>query len=160
MYLPSKKGFTFFAIGCALVLITYASTVSNRIERPSSPAGTNNNPAIVRDTSADAAQRKAVADRQNLELGKKLAAANAAFAKSPAGKVCAKHPQWTRDICATVAARKIHIGMTDEKVRASWGRPERINRSVYSFGVHEQWIYHNEYLYFEDGVLTSYQLSR
>jgi hypothetical protein len=53
----------------------------------------------------------------------------------------------------------VSIGMSQEDVRqSSWGRPERVNRSVYSFGVREQWVYGNgNYLYFEDGRLTSIQ---
>ena len=54
----------------------------------------------------------------------------------------------------------IKIGMTQQMVKESIGSPKDINKSVYSFGVHEQWVYsHNkyEYLYFEDGILTSWQ---
>jgi hypothetical protein len=33
--------------------------------------------------------------------------------------------------------------------------------SVYSFGVHEQWVYGSgNYLHFENGILTSLQTSR
>ena len=49
-------------------------------------------------------------------------------------------------------------GMTPAMARAAWGKPEDINRSVGSWGVHEQWCYRNGcYLYFEDGILTSWQ---
>jgi hypothetical protein len=52
--------------------------------------------------------------------------------------------------------------MTQERVlQSSWGRPEHINRSDYSFGTKEQWVYGNgHYLYFENGVLTSIQTRR
>jgi len=54
--------------------------------------------------------------------------------------------------------RSVLIGMTPAMARAAWGRPEDINRSVGSYGVHEQWCYGNGcYLYFEDGILTSWQ---
>lgn len=53
--------------------------------------------------------------------------------------------------------RRVRIGMTDEQCRAAWGRPRDINRSVGSYGVHEQWCYNGSYLYFEDGILTSFQ---
>jgi hypothetical protein len=54
------------------------------------------------------------------------------------------------------------IGMTDKMARESLGDPDDINRSVGSWGVHEQWVYErpnyqNVYLYFENGVLKSYQ---
>lgn len=52
---------------------------------------------------------------------------------------------------------KIWIGMTDKMALDSWGRPTDINRSVGSWGTHEQWIYYETYLYFENGKLTSWQ---
>jgi hypothetical protein len=53
--------------------------------------------------------------------------------------------------------KEITLGMTKEQVIASWGSPKDKNRSVGSWGVHEQWVYHSTYLYFENGILTSYQ---
>jgi len=51
------------------------------------------------------------------------------------------------------------LGITDKMARISLGLPDDINKSVGSWGVHEQWIYkkYDLYLYFENGVLTSYQ---
>lgn len=56
----------------------------------------------------------------------------------------------------------VNIGMTQAEVVATkWGKPQQINRSVYAFGVHEQWVYGNrQYLYFEDGVLKTIQTSK
>jgi hypothetical protein len=53
----------------------------------------------------------------------------------------------------------VAIGMTPEEVIASsWGKPQSINRSTYSFGVHEQWVYGSRnYLYFKNGKLDSIQ---
>lgn len=58
----------------------------------------------------------------------------------------------------------IEIGMPENVVVAIKGRPTKINRSTYSFGVHQQWVYENkyfpewtEYYYFENGKLTSWQ---
>ncbi len=52
--------------------------------------------------------------------------------------------------------RGVSIGMTaGEVMQSSWGRPERINRDTYSWGVREQWVYPRGYLYFRDGVLES-----
>lgn len=56
----------------------------------------------------------------------------------------------------------LRLGMTTEQVLEIWDYPDDINRGVYTFGVHEQWIYKTGefdawYLYFEDGVLTSWQ---
>lgn len=58
-----------------------------------------------------------------------------------------------------IKQRKIQIGMTDEQILLSWGNPDRINKSVYLWGIHEQWVYGYTYLYFKDGVLQSYQTS-
>ncbi len=56
----------------------------------------------------------------------------------------------------------IVIGMTKEDVIESIGRPYEINRDNYSGDVQEQWVYgvsiaYRKYLYFEDGILTSWQ---
>lgn len=58
-----------------------------------------------------------------------------------------------------ILAGEIWIGMSDTMARESWGEPEQINRSVGSWGVHEQWVYGDNYVYFEDGVLSSWQTS-
>lgn len=54
------------------------------------------------------------------------------------------------------------IGWTEEMVIESLGYPDKVNRSVGSWGVHEQWIYRykysdDTYLYFENGILKSFQ---
>jgi len=47
--------------------------------------------------------------------------------------------------------------MTAEQARTAWGAPEDINRTTTPFGTSEQWCYDGSYLYFDDGILTSYQ---
>lgn len=58
-------------------------------------------------------------------------------------------------------ARKkgVHIGMSREQVAGSnWGRPQHVNTTRTRYGVREQWVYGGRnYLYFEDGVLTTIQ---
>ncbi len=49
------------------------------------------------------------------------------------------------------------IGMNKEMATISLGSPDYINRSVGSWGVHEQWVYNGIYLYFQNAKLTSYQ---
>lgn len=52
----------------------------------------------------------------------------------------------------------VSLGMSQEDaVDSSWGKPRKINRSIGSYGTHEQWVYDGGYLYFENGVLTSIQ---
>lgn len=85
-------------------------------------------------------------------------AEQAAYENSKAGKLCTTHPTWSKDDCEIIANGKVRIGMTQEQVVVAWGRPEDINKTVYSFGVHEQWVYGiGSYLYFEDGILTTIQ---
>lgn len=74
-----------------------------------------------------------------------------------AHKIFQKHPTWGKDKCITIASGKVSMGMTTDMVVEAWGRPEDINRTVGSWGVHEQWVYSNNYLYFEDDILTSWQ---
>jgi hypothetical protein len=69
----------------------------------------------------------------------------------------AKHPELPITYKKAITAGKIMIGMTKEQVIASWGNPNKINKSVGSWGVHEQWVYSSQYLYFENGKLTSWQ---
>lgn len=47
---------------------------------------------------------------------------------------------------------KVRAGFTEEMVKMSWGEPEKINRS--SGG--DQWVYSNQYLYFENGIMTAF----
>ena len=57
---------------------------------------------------------------------------------------------------------KIWLGMTDSMALDSYGPPTDVNRTVTKYGVSEQWVYErehlgNKYLYFDDGILTSWQ---
>ena len=47
--------------------------------------------------------------------------------------------------------------MTTDMTRLSIGHPKDINRTTGAWGVHEQWVYNKRYLYFENGILTSWQ---
>lgn len=63
--------------------------------------------------------------------------------------------------------KKIHIGMSKLCCVCAWGDPRvfgRINKSVGSWGVHEQWVYKQvigqysaTYVYFENGKISSWQ---
>ena len=67
------------------------------------------------------------------------------------------HPNWSNKTCNSVADKNIILGMTPEQAKASWGEPEKINESVGTWGRHEQWVYGHQYVYFENGVLRSWQ---
>jgi hypothetical protein len=51
------------------------------------------------------------------------------------------------------------IGMSRDEVLASkWGRPQSVNKTSTAHGTSEQWVYGGRnYLYFQNGVLTSVQ---
>jgi len=78
--------------------------------------------------------------------------------------------QWVEDnstpeVKRLIARRSFALGMNEIEVRASVGNPSKINKTVGSWGIHEQWMYygyqigsHREtYMYFENSILTSYQ---
>jgi len=76
------------------------------------------------------------------------------------------HPELDQRTREAILNGKIFIGMTRVQVIASWAMPYDTNRTVGSWGVHEQWIYGDytrygiknaRYLYFENGILTSWQ---
>lgn len=51
------------------------------------------------------------------------------------------------------------VGMTADEVKQStWGEPEKINKSTYSWGTSEQWCYSGyRYVYLDNGIVTSIQ---
>ncbi|OGU40888.1 MAG: hypothetical protein A2455_17145 [Ignavibacteria bacterium RIFOXYC2_FULL_35_16] len=65
--------------------------------------------------------------------------------------------KFSKKIQNMVKERKIAVGMTSEQAILSWGKPDDIKRTIGSWGKHEQWIYGSNYLYFENGKLTSWQ---
>jgi hypothetical protein len=61
-----------------------------------------------------------------------------------------------------VAKGRVMVGMTAQQVRRAWGTPSSVNKSVGSYGVHEQWVYDrgqagSQYVYVDDGVVTAVQ---
>jgi hypothetical protein len=66
------------------------------------------------------------------------------------------HPEYRE----AILAKKVGLGMSTDDVIASWGKPGHVNTTVTAYGKHEQWVYGSTYLYFEEGVLASYQQSR
>lgn len=55
----------------------------------------------------------------------------------------------------------VSVGMTRAQVYAScWGKPQTINKTVGSYGTHEQLVYGgSNYLYLENGIVRSIQTS-
>ena len=52
---------------------------------------------------------------------------------------------------------KVKIGMTKEMCKLSWGEPNDINRTISSGRNSEQWVYDENYLYFDGNKLTTIQ---
>lgn len=82
-----------------------------------------------------AAAEKAAADAEAKERAN---AGEAAFLKTPAEKLCAKHLNWTRDECTGVASHQVWIGMTYEMLKASRGLPD-LNASPSNYGAGNIW---------------------
>lgn len=58
-----------------------------------------------------------------------------------------------------IRGKRVRLGMTKDQVIRSWGKPDKINRSVYESGSSEQWVYRvdrveSQYVYFRGGVVT------
>ena len=90
---------------------------------------------------------------KRLERERKLKAQKAEYAELEKGYI-KKYGQKTYN---KLKEGYYWIGMNREMATISLGSPKDINRTVGSWGVHEQWVYDNLYLYFENGKLTSYQ---
>ncbi len=59
----------------------------------------------------------------------------------------------------SITSEQISIGMNTCQLYAAWGLPEDRNRSVGSWGVHEQLVYGSfgPYIYLRNGVISSFQ---
>lgn len=59
-----------------------------------------------------------------------------------------------------IAVREVRVGMTDKEVIRSWGKLDRINKSISASGTHEQWVYYRgsaraQYVYVDNGIVSS-----
>ena len=59
-------------------------------------------------------------------------------------------------IATRLYSGKVWKGMSTEMVSDSWGTPEKINRSISSSIVKEEWIYRNTWLFFESDRLIEW----
>jgi len=52
----------------------------------------------------------------------------------------------------------VYRGRAGQVEVSLWGKPEKINRTITQYSEREQWVYgQGQYLYFKDGILTSFQ---
>jgi hypothetical protein len=68
-----------------------------------------------------------------------------------------KEYKWSASTWKLIEEGKVKIGMSREQVRLSWGEPKDINSTITRRGTSEQWVYSGNYLYFENGKLTTIQ---
>lgn len=61
------------------------------------------------------------------------------------------------EIFEVILKGKVKIGMTKEMCQLSWGKPKSINETITSGKTREQWVYSDNYLYFDNGILTVIQ---
>jgi hypothetical protein len=92
-------------------------------------------------------------DLAKIKEENKLKKANKQFADIEAKNI----KKYGKAIYAKLKKGTVWLGMTDDMMIIALGNPDDINRTVGSWGVHEQWVYNKEYYYFENGKLVSYQ---
>jgi hypothetical protein len=74
---------------------------------------------------------------------------------------------WMFAVCSVMAQQQdfgtlifnhqITIGMSFGNVQAAWGRPKKVDRSVYESGVKEYWFFDNgSMVVFENGRVVSF----
>ncbi len=68
-----------------------------------------------------------------------------------------RHKKWGEKVLAAIDVGGFFIGMTKEQVRISLGPWKKVNSTVTAKHRMEQIIYDNLYLYFDNGVLRSFQ---
>ncbi len=108
------------------------------------------------DAEKRVAEKQAASEKAQAEQAEADAIA---WKASPAGKLCASHVDWSKTMCDRVVNKEIALGMTKEQVKLSIGNPERVNKTTTANVAHEQWIYGDDYVYFDGGVVTGVQQS-
>jgi hypothetical protein len=115
-------------------------------------------------TAAQQVQEQATAAADKAQAAQQAAAIakQNAYDNSPAGKICIAHPGWSPDVCASIAQGQLTIGMTEDQARLVRGTPDAVNTNTDINGTITQWVYEhsnylNSYIYFDNGILNSYQ---
>ena len=65
--------------------------------------------------------------------------------------------KYGKKIGQRVAYKRIWKGMTEEMLRDSWGKPDKIDKNVEKWGVFTQWNYGDVTFFFRDGKLTDWE---
>jgi len=77
-----------------------------------------------------------------------------------AGQIHKKHPNWSKEECELLAARKIWIGMNLDMLKYLRGNPNHANPSNYGNGTEWQWCWddYSPSCFYgkDDGIITAY----
>jgi len=66
-----------------------------------------------------------------------------AYYKTPAGKICKNHKDWSKSDCEKLADNRIWIGMSYEMIKYLRGLPNSANPSNYGAGTEWQWCWYD-----------------
>lgn len=74
---------------------------------------------------------------------------------SPQEKYVKEHPELSEDTKKNILNETITIGMTEEQVMASWGKPDDIEIFSSEYNSYKRWIYKNRpKVYWTDGKVS------
>lgn len=97
--------------------------------------------------------------KKDAELAKQKAEQEA-YNKSPAGRLCIKHSDWSESDCESVANKEYWIGMSIEMLKAERGLYNHLNTSNYGSGNEYQmcWDDYNPSCFYagSDQIITGY----
>lgn len=100
-----------------------------------------------------------IQQEKDAEIAKEKAEQEA-YDKSPAGRLCKKHPSWSESDCESVVSKEIWIGMSLDMVKAERGTPNDANPSNYGSGRQWQWCWHDYtpscFYGSDNGIITGY----
>lgn len=68
-----------------------------------------------------------------------------------------QHPEWAPEIRKAVSCHEVEIGMTSVQVTDALGSPDKVNTTTTSDDTSEQWVYHSQYVYLDNGTVTATQ---
>jgi hypothetical protein len=134
---------------CLIVLLFIIDSVKS--DKTSSTTSIPPAPAL---SQTDIQQLGAIGDACRADL------ASSDWKSSKAGKICAKHADWSKCDCDKLATNKIWIGMEIEMVAYLRGNPNTKNVSNYGSGNSYQYCWNNYtpscFYVGSDGIVESY----
>ncbi|MEJ2193439.1 MAG: hypothetical protein P8X73_01100 [Ignavibacteriaceae bacterium] len=65
--------------------------------------------------------------------------------------------KYGEEIGNKIAYKQIWIGMTDEMVLDSWGKPDYVDKNKEAWGTFTQWYYGDVIFFFKNGELTDWE---